>query len=148
VAEVYLVRHGEARTDGDDAQRTLTERGEREVEAIATWAAARGVRVDEIRHSGKTRAAQTAAILSRHLGSPAVAASGLAPNDDPRAFAIGSGSVMIVSHLPFLGRLASHLLIGDPDREIIVFQAAGMARLIQAENGWRVAWLFSGGDIQ
>ncbi len=143
MAELYLIRHGEARAEGEDPQRTLTLRGEEQIETIARWAARTGIRVDEIRHSGKTRAAQTATILSRHLGARAIAVSGLAPNDDVRAFAPISGSVMIVSHLPFLSRLASYLLIGDADREIIAFQAGGTAHLIQTENGWRIAWVMT-----
>jgi len=143
VGELYLVRHGEARSAGEDALRTLTPRGEEQIEAIARWAARAGVRVEEIHHSGKERAAQTAAILSRHIGAPAVAVSGLSPNDDVRVFEPSSGSRMIVSHLPFLSRLASHLLVGDADREIIILETGGMARLVEAEKGWRLVWLIA-----
>ena len=34
---------------------------------MATWAAGAGVHVDEIRHSGKLRAQQTAEIFAKHL---------------------------------------------------------------------------------
>ncbi len=50
---------------------------------------------------------------------------------------------MIVSHLPFLSRLASHLLVGDADREIIILETGGMARLAEAEKGWRLVWLIA-----
>ena len=143
VADLYLVRHGEARTEGEDAQRTLTPRGEEQIETIARWAARVGFRVDEIRHSGKTRAAQTAAILSRHIGARATAVSGIAPNDDVRAFEPSSGSLMIVSHLPFLSRLASHLLVSDAEREIIALQTGAMAHLVRADAGWRLVWLIT-----
>ena len=143
MGELYLVRHGEARTTGDDVQRTLTPRGEEQIETLARWAARAGVRVEEIHHSGKERAAQTAAILSRHIGARAVAVTGLSPNDDVRALELPSGSRMIVSHLPFLSRLASHLLVGDADREIIILETGGMARLAEAEKGWRLVWLIA-----
>jgi phosphohistidine phosphatase len=142
VAQLYLVRHGEARAEGEDLQRTLTASGREEVEAMARWAGRAGVRPARIRHSGKTRARETAEILAASLGAPLLPASGMAPNDDVRAFAPGiTDGDMLVGHLPFLSRLVSLLLLNDAEREVIAFSNAGMLCLIRNEGEWRVSWL-------
>ena len=86
---LYLVRHGQARTQGDDADRTLTDQGQGEIEMIARWAAGSGVEPAQIRHSGKRRAEQTATILQDRLSADegVVVGVGLSPNDDVRLVA-------------------------------------------------------------
>jgi phosphohistidine phosphatase len=142
VTQLYLVRHGEAHAEGDDSQRTLTKGGRAGVEAIARWAARAGVRPDRICHSGKTRARETAEILQRRLRvSDVVAVNGIAPTDEPEAFAqIIGGNDMVVGHLPFLSRLTSFLLIGDADRTLIDFAPGAMICLTKADNEWRLAF--------
>ena len=68
--ELYLVQHGEAKPESEDPERPLTDRGEETVRRMAAWAAQVGLKVDEIRHSGKRRAEQTASLLAERL-SPA-----------------------------------------------------------------------------
>lgn len=145
--ELYLVRHGEAYPEGADAQRSLTERGRRQVKTVAEFARSRGIRPVQIRHSGKLRAEQTAGILAESLGleDEVVAVGGMGPNDDVRNVAdileAGDGPVMLVGHLPFLSRLASLLLCGDPDREIVGMGTAAMLGLIRTAESWRIQWM-------
>jgi phosphohistidine phosphatase len=54
---------------------------------MAARAAAAGIQVDKVRHSGKMRAQQTAEIFAECLGAETIAVSGLAPNDDVTAVA-------------------------------------------------------------
>jgi phosphohistidine phosphatase len=144
--ELYLVQHGEAKPESEDPERPLTERGRREVERVARHAARTGARPAEIRHSGRRRAEETAALLARHLrparGVRAVA--GLGPNDDPaatrEAIEREAEPLCIVGHLPHLSRLASLLLAGDPEREILAFRMGGMVYLERADGRWRVRW--------
>jgi phosphohistidine phosphatase len=150
--QLYLARHGEPTSEAEDQQRPLTARGREEVRRVGAAAARLGLRPAEIRHSGKRRAAQTAEIFAEALGlgDAVVAASGLAPNDDVRpvaaALAAISQSVMLVGHLPFLSRLASLLLVGDPDRPLVQFPMGGivcLAREAPAPGGsptWTLAW--------
>src|SRR5687767_10823392 len=67
--ELYLMRHGEAEAGASDAARRLTAEGAAAVERVAARAAAAGVRLDRVYHSGLVRAEQTALILARHLGT-------------------------------------------------------------------------------
>ena len=145
--ELYLVQHGEAKPEAEDPERPLTERGEETVLQMAAWAVQIGVRVTQIRHSGKRRAEQTAALLAERLkpSMGVVAAEGLKPNDEPRpvveALQTEHESLMIVGHLPFLSRLASLLVVGNPEAGVIRFQQAGIVCLSQEDGRWSVKWV-------
>ena len=142
---VYLVRHGEAKPKNEDPERGLTEAGQAVVSRMAKWAAASGIRVDEIRHSGKLRAQQTADIFATALGVQPRTTPGLAPKDDVRSITeklIGSkNNLMLVGHLPFLSRLASALLTGSPDSEILSFRYSCIVCLEHEEKTWRSCWI-------
>ena len=62
--DLYLVQHGEAKSEAEDPERPLTLQDIEAVRRMASWASQVGVRVDQIRHSGKRRAEQTAALLA------------------------------------------------------------------------------------
>lgn len=139
---VYLVQHGEAKTKDEDPERPLTEAGRKTVEQVAAWAARVGLKVDQIRHSGKRRAEQTAAIFGEKLQPREGITSypGLAPNDDVRpvaeALAECPCSVMLVGHLPFMSRIAAALLAGDPDRQLVRFRQGGLVGLVWDGQRW------------
>jgi phosphohistidine phosphatase len=140
---VFLVQHGEAKTEREDPDRPLSERGAREVSRVARAAReARVVTASRILHSGKTRARQTAETWYEALDVPITEVAGLAPGDDPAIWANRitreTGDVMLVGHLPHLARLAGLLLAGDPDRAVIAFRPGGLVGLDQVEGGWSV----------
>ncbi len=144
---VYLVQHGKAKSESEDPRRPLTEEGAAEVRRMAAWAVRAGLHVDQIRHSGKTRAEETAALLGEALQPPqgVVAVAGLGPNDDVRpvaeALSAGEEAVMLVGHLPFLSRLTSLLLVGAPEPAIVRFRYGGVVCLEREETGWRLVWM-------
>ncbi len=146
---VYLVQHGEAKPDAENPARPLSDRGREEVHRVARHAAALGLQVAKIRHSGKLRARQTAEIFAAVL-SPVRGVremDGLAPADDPgKAQAELESAVeplMLVGHLPHLGRLASSLLVGEPEREIIRFRNSAIVCLVKSESGWLLQWILT-----
>ncbi|MFQ5824391.1 MAG: phosphohistidine phosphatase SixA [bacterium] len=144
---LYLVQHGEAKSKAEDPERSLTKRGRKVVEQMASWAARVGLNVEQIRHSGKRRAEETAAIFGQHLKVPegVISVSGLAPNDNVHPMVESlekeTSTVMLISHLPFLSRLASQLLIQDPDRAIIRFSMGGLVWLLHKQEQWTVKCL-------
>lgn len=144
---LYLVRHGEAKSEHEDPDRPLTSRGRDDVTRVARALARAGVRVAGIYHSGKVRARETAEILAAELrpsyGLEAMDA--LAPDDDPaRARAMLeelAGPVMLVGHLPHLARLATLLLTGAAEPELVDFRAGEVVCLGEREDGgWRLEW--------
>lgn len=143
---LYLIQHGQAKSKEIDPDRSLTDRGRRETELIAEMTADLALTIDEIRHSGKTRAEQTAAIFAQALSlqNQVIAVSGLGPMDDvkpvAKALAAEEGSVMLVGHLPFMARLAGYLVDGDEDATPVTFHNSGIVCLTPQSDGWAVAW--------
>jgi phosphohistidine phosphatase len=145
----FLVRHGEAKPDAEDPTRPLSERGREEVRLVALHAAAAGVQVAEIIHSGKARARQTAEILADYL-RPARgirAMEGLAPADPPgkaqAELEAATEPLAIVGHLPHLSFLVSALIVGDAKREIVSLGTGTMACLARTPQGFRLEWLLT-----
>lgn len=140
---LYLVQHGEAKTEDEDAERPLTARGGANVRGVADVAAAAGITARCIVHSGRTRTRQTAEVWAEVLGAPVEAAEGLAPRDEASVWAkrltTETGDIMLVGHLPHLARLAGVLLTNDPERPVIAFQQGGLVGLERSERGWSVA---------
>jgi phosphohistidine phosphatase len=144
---IYLVQHGQAEPKERNPDRPLTVRGRQDTQAVADLAQRLGLEVRQIRHSGKTRAEETATILGEALG-PAdgvVAASGLGPLDDVKPVAKElskvSQPVMLVGHLPFMQRLAGELIVGDSDSAPVKFQNSGIVCLTREDEDWQVAWI-------
>jgi phosphohistidine phosphatase len=147
--EIYLVRHGEAESELVEPTQPLRERGRADVTRIARHAARIKVAVAEIRHSTRLRAKQTAEILAAHL-EPVQGlreTEDLEPTYDPGkaqdAIEAVAEPLMLVGHLPHLARLASLLLVGDPNREIVRFRPGTIARLERAERGWILGWVLT-----
>jgi len=143
--QLFLVQHGEAMTKDQDPHRPLTEEGRAAVRRTAEAAFRLDVQVVEIRHSDKLRARQTAEELERALGAPAKQASGLGPNDDisplRREISSSEKNLMIVGHMPFLGRLAASLLCQDESLPVVAFRTAGIVRLDHLDQGgWTLRW--------
>jgi len=141
---VVLVRHGEALPAHEDPLRSLSKNGG--VRAGQTGAALARLLtgIHEIRHSGKARARETAEIVARIMpGSvPVVETSGLMPNDDPETIATDlehdRRSLMLVGHLPFMGRLASRLLTGSQQGASMMLVDAGFIVLGWAHGRWHL----------
>jgi phosphohistidine phosphatase len=139
---LYLVQHGEAKSEAEDPDRPLTDGGAAQVREVANGAAAGGlVKVGRILHSGKTRARQTAEAWGEALGVNVEAAKGLAPNDDPSIWAEGLGDedLMLVGHLPHLANLAQALLGGDGADQPVIFRNGELVALERTVPGrWAV----------
>jgi len=145
---IYLTQHGLAVPKDVDPDRPLSEQGRQDVQRLADFLKNTGAQVEQVLHSGKTRAEQTATILAGSLlaeGEPQ-AHAGLGPNDPLEKIspdiAFWSTDTLIVGHLPFLWRLASLLLASAPDRPTLAFQPGSMACLEKnADDQWVLAWM-------
>lgn len=146
--KLYLVQHGEAVDKTDDPERPLTEQGREDVARVAHFARRAGVEVHQIRHSGRRRAEETADLLGQALRPAAgvVALPGLAPKDDVHIAAEllkrETRPLMFVGHQPFLERLLSLLVTGEPDQAVVRFRKGGLVCLEWDETSrtWVVQW--------
>jgi phosphohistidine phosphatase len=163
---LYLVRHGKAEEGPVDAERRLTDKGEKAIQQVAERLAAAGVRLDRVEHSGLARARETAELLQDHLGGELAAVRDLGPMDDVEPVAdrldeAGQDEVMLVGHLPFMERLAAYLLTGDADAELLHFRTSAVACFAQSDGGslkpagrslrpagrWVLEWFLSPGVV-
>ncbi len=144
--DFYLVRHGEAVSQAVNGQRPLTPGGRRDVERIGQAAAERGIQPAQIFHSGLLRAQQTAEILGERLGriDGVRELVGLRPDDDPviakAELESSTVSLILVGHLPHIRRLASFLVAGDADRELVEFAPATVLGLSYEDYRWKILW--------
>jgi phosphohistidine phosphatase len=100
---IWLLRHGEAE-DGagkPDAERELTEKGERQSAAAGKALKELGVELDACLTSPKVRARRTAELACEQLGVTVEEDDRLKGGDfDPLEVAAGRGEVMLVGHEP------------------------------------------------
>jgi phosphohistidine phosphatase len=145
---IYLTQHGEALAKDVDRERPLSEQGRADVQRLAEFLRDKGVRVEQIWHSGKTRAEQTAALIADAIlpdGRPE-ARPGLGPNDlvEPLVTSLGtwSSDLMLVGHLPVLRHLADLLLTSEPDPSTLAFEPGSTACLERDAAGqWVLLWV-------
>jgi phosphohistidine phosphatase len=146
---LYLVQHASAKAKEDDPERSLSDAGLEEVGKMVDFLKRyRAVDVTRILHSGKRRAEQTAVMLGEQIrpAEGVSSAEGLEPVADASVWAerlsAAGEDVMLVGHLPHLGRLASLLLCRDANRNVIAFRNAGIVCLRRDETGsWLVNWM-------
>src|SRR4030066_680437 len=138
---IYLMQHADAKKEEVDPARPLSEKGLQDIKKVASYESQLNIRVYKIFHSSKLRARQTAEILSENL-KPTKGISevdGLAPLDDPNIWAERlkdiPDDVILVGHLPHLGKLASLLLCGNADKNIVSFKMAGIVCLKRGDDG-------------
>jgi len=147
---LYLVQHGEALSEQENPERPLSMRGKETVTKVAEYLAQLNiVKIDQILHSEKLRAKETAEILNGYLKPPKgiKETTGLAPLDSPQIWAKRLAKIdedlMCVGHLPHLSKFASLLLSGDESRNIINFKMGGVVCLQRREDNWTIEWILS-----
>jgi phosphohistidine phosphatase len=146
---ILVLRHGQAKSKEEDPQRGLTDAGRSEVVRVVGALRSLLPPPDEIWHSGKLRAEQTARILAQAMGAEARlrAHPGLEPDDPAAASAAElqayTGHLAVVGHLPHLNRLISLLLIKREAPELFQLPAAGAVCLEREQGLWRVRWMLT-----
>lgn len=137
--ELLLLRHGEAEEHavGGDAARPLTPLGRAAALSVGRALAAWKSPPDVVWHSPYLRAVQTARAVSEACGGlRLVEHARITPAGPARAVAeellAERGSILVVSHLPFLPALAMELL-GGPAQ--LHFRPATLARLLLPGHG-------------
>jgi len=109
---IWLLRHGEAADGSPDAERPLTEKGERQARNAGVALKKLGVQLDACLASPKVRAADTARICCAELDVEVSVESALEGGPfDPREVAAGFDEVLLVGHDPDFS-MAVHSLTG------------------------------------
>lgn len=148
--KLYLVQHGQAQPKPVDPDRPLTDQGREDVERLAVFLGRSGVEVGRVLHSGKLRAAQTAAVLAKTV-APQIdqqVLDGIKPKDEPGQIdwdeVTAGADTLVVGHMPYLGRLVALLVAGQLDKPITAYQP-GTAVCLEGddEGGWQIEWMIT-----
>lgn len=146
--KLYLVQHGEACAKEVDPGRPLTEQGRLDIDRMAIFLKQANITVDRVMHSGKLRAKQTAERLANVIAAEVELETRelINPNDNPEAFYRQSESwdhdTLIVSHLPFLARLVSHLVCDTENLLIVAYTPGSIACLEHVDGAsWQINWM-------
>lgn len=143
--EIYLIRHGLAGQFGeyeDDSIRPLTEEGVKKTQKVAQRLKELGIRFDRVLTSPYTRALQTAIVLqSIGLVENSETLDQLQPDGEIpivithlETLRQATQSIAIVGHEPDLSQLASHLISGN-DQVNLVLKKAGIIGLTAPIEG-------------
>ena len=142
---LYLVRHGKAAAEGEDRSRPLTAKGIEEVTQVTQLLKKNPVKVTAIFHSGKKRAEETAEIIKEQLtlNCPLLIKKYFSPNDSTdflyQEISHIKEDIMMVGHMPFLGKLASRLITGTEEPVVFVFNTAAVLLIERlSDMNWQV----------
>lgn len=147
---LLIIRHGEANINEQSRERELTQIGRDETKTLAKWLQKKRLDSNTIFHSTKIRAKQTAQIIADELSLPLKETIGICPDDSVESFCKEIekyNNSIIVSHLPFVDILTSHLLIGS-DEKFTRFTTSSACYLNKNEEGkWQIEWFYSPGNF-
>lgn len=141
---IYLIQHGEAKREEEDPERGLTEKGKEDIKKSGKFLNKLNVKVNNIWHSGKKRAEESALILKECLSfeGEIEKIDGINPMDEPEGIYEKLKNLdcdlIIVGHLPNLSKLASLLLTQDKNKDIISFKMASVLCLEKKEEIFEV----------
>lgn len=145
--KLYLVQHADALSKETDPKRPLSQKGLKDAQKMAAFLLEAELTVDEVVHSGKSRAEQTADVLSKAVwpGNAAIELPGLGPNDSTdhlmHSAETAGGDLMAVGHLPFMAKMAARCLTGFEDGVLIDFEPGAVVCLERQEEGWALSWM-------
>lgn len=145
--KLYLMRHGEALSAQIDPECGLTDNGKVKIESVAKHLHKQGLMFQQVFHSKKKRAQQTAEIMTR-IVSPGIEPAllnNIAPNDDPNLILSDINGweedTLITSHLPFVPNLMTLLTGKDAFLSAITFETGTIICLIkESDSAWGLEW--------
>lgn len=132
IMKIYIIRHGDAKSESEDIKRPLNEKGIQDIRKIGNFMKKLCIKIDKIYHSSKLRAKQTAEILSEYIEikQGLIEITGLEPNADINIlfdkFLEETEDFSIVGHLPYLSHFVSKLITGDENKSIIELKPASI----------------------
>src|SRR4030066_2544997 len=138
---LYLVQHGDSKKEEEDPARPLSDKGIEDVKKVGSFLFRLKITVEEVLHSSKLRTRQTAEIIADSLSikKGVSETEGLAPLNEPILWAeklkTKTHSLMLVVHLPSLGKLSSFLLSGDKEKSVIAFKMGCVVCMKRDDSG-------------
>jgi len=151
---LFLMRHADAAYTSPDSHRALSQKGQKQVEALAAFVRPKlFTEVQVIMHSPLVRARETAEILREEapLNIPLKEQAGLCPMDDPEVVAHlaleSREDLFFVGHNPHMERLAMLLLGGAmvefKKSTLLCLERISSTNARQEYGQWALQWHLS-----
>ncbi|OIQ01327.1 MAG: phosphohistidine phosphatase SixA [Zetaproteobacteria bacterium CG2_30_46_52] len=143
---IYLVQHGQAVSEDEDPTRPLTSQGREDITRVAGFLSLfEKPKPKKVVHSGKLRAKQSAQMFAEAWQVSHIEEDGdLSPNAMPEIWrdrlANMDEDIMLVGHLPHLGKLVSLLVQQDSDKATVLFRNGGCLCLERAGDAFHMLW--------
>lgn len=148
--KLYLVRHGESDNIGSDDERSLSTKGQQDIERLANFISSLHLPISHVFQSQKSRAQQTAMILTSNMSvkkgiETKVELEPLAPVENILEEILSlNDDVILVGHMPFLGKLVSKLVTGNENKDVVAFKTGSMICLEKVERDqWVICWMLN-----
>jgi phosphohistidine phosphatase len=148
--KLYILRHGESLESTINPNRPLSVRGRNTIENLSKFLGTSNLSVSRILHSGILRAKETAEIVAKHIHCNTLpkAYPEIKPLDDPYEIILNIETLLsdtlIVSHLPFVDRLLTTLLILDESRPMVSFEPGTLVCLERVkEKIWSICFILT-----
>ena len=146
---LLLMQHAKSKSADEDPERGITDTGKEETASVSIQLQSLNFTVEEIWHSTKKRSRETAEIVTSYnnLKNKISEKDFLSPMDEvkPAVKVINTfnKNIMIVSHLPFLSKLASSLITGTEYYEPVKFLNSAAVIFIKEGDKWKIASLIT-----
>lgn len=140
---IYFAQHGLALDKADDPERSLSDLGREQTEAIARQLLHAAIPISQVFHSGKLRALQTAEIIASIMNVKSVSAiDHLSPTDNVELLAknLSINHGLYIGHLPQLEKLVPYLVTENEHLNIIKFQNSAIVCLQKSSSLYHVQW--------
>ena len=150
--KLYLMRHGEAAYKENDVKQGLTRNGKLAIEQLAKkltrnisdHPSDQKINIENVLHSEKARAQQTAEIMASILAPNVVplCRKNLNPNDTPEDLLpyieTLTQETLITSHLPYIPSL---LRLLTKDQQPVRFDPGTIVCLRKNDTNWHLEWV-------
>jgi len=147
---LYLVRHAHALSAEEDPARPLSQRGRKQVAALAAFLrGTEAFQTAEVWHSPLARSVETAQLLvaALELDARQLEVAGLEGDDDPAIVAEQlrnrTRPLAVIGHEPHLSALASLLVAGETEPARFILKKAAVLALEKTDGAWAVRWQVS-----
>lgn len=150
--KLYCIRHGVAESSVLDNKRHLTGIGRDNIHLMGKFLAAQKISIDQLLHSPKLRAQETAEILMPYVRPHTMHATA-ALNHEACVNTLADyvnqwkKPTLLVTHMPLIASLINLLLFKDRLWPCIEFHPGTMACLHRQRNEWSIDWVISPDDL-
>lgn len=140
---IYIIQHGEALSEEINPERPLSEKGKKDIQNLGRFLKKFVTNAKLIYHSPKKRAVETAELIRNELGKLKLVEIGsLLPKEKPEEVLDlineSREDLIIVGHMPHLGKLSGKILTGFEENCIFSFSPGSLLILENIEKEWKV----------